>query len=199
MIIMEEVRRSRKESEGARSHYLIPIKSSLKGIFKGIVYRLPTPSYSFLLLLTSFIFLISCGTGDDDGSRLGEQIVGTWQRVDLQIEGDTDFEPEDFTYDKFIFSGDGSYNGMVRQGSFVLKSKYGSTIYEGTYKCDNSNLRLEYYDEGSLQKILAKVMSFTDTTLQLEYTVEDYGVTVKLWLNRLDTDGQPSSSVTSEE
>jgi len=35
--------------------------------------------------------------------------------------------------------------------------------------------------------------------LQLEYTVEDYGVTVKLWLNRLDTDGQPSSSVTSEE
>ena len=87
---------------------------------------------------------------------------------------------------------------MVRQGTFVLKSMYGSTIYEGTYKCDNSNIRLEYYDEGSLQKILAKVMSFTDTTLQLEYTVEDYGVTVKLWLTRQTADGQ-SSSVTSSE
>ena len=30
--------------------------------------------------VAALFFLIGCGSGDDDGRRLGEQIVGTWQR-----------------------------------------------------------------------------------------------------------------------
>ena len=75
---------------------------------------------SFLVLLTSLSFL-SCGAGDDDGRRLGDVIVGTWQRGwgddDVIIEGDVDVKPHELSYDKFIFLGDGSYNGMLRKGS----------------------------------------------------------------------------------
>lgn len=152
-----------------------------------------------LLLPPSTLLLQSCGTGDDDGSRLGELIVGTWQRTDLQIEGDTDYEPEDFTYDKFVFYADGSYNGMVRQGAFITTSRYGSIVFEGSYKCDNGNLRLEFDDdEGTPRKILAQVKSFSETTLQLEYKLEENDITVRLLLNHLDSDGH-SASVTSDE
>ena len=55
-----------------------------------------------LLFLLSFL-LLSCGGGDDDGQRLGEVIVGTWQRGwdkgDIVIDGDTELKPEDFAYD----------------------------------------------------------------------------------------------------
>ena len=148
--------------------------------------------------LAALIVCLSCGTGDDDGSRLGEQIVGTWQRADLVIEGDTDLDPEDLNYDLFIFNGDGSYNGMVRQGSFSSISRYGSVIFEGAYKCDNDNLRLEFDDEGTTRKILAQVVSFTETTLQLLYKIEDYDITVRLLLHRQDADSH-SSSVTSAD
>ena len=148
--------------------------------------------------LAALIVCLSCGTGDDDGSRLGELIAGTWQRTDLVIEGDTDLDPEDLTYDKFIFNGDGTYNGMVRQGSFTTLSRYGNVIIEGTYKCDNDNLRLEFDDEGTTRKILAQVLSYTETTLRLQYKLEDYDITVRLLLHRMEADDQ-SSSVTSND
>ncbi len=147
--------------------------------------------------LAALIFFASCGTGDDDGSRLGEQIVGTWQRADLQIEGDTDFVPEDFNNDLFIFNGDGSYNGMVRQGTCSSISRYGTVIFEGEYKCDNANLRIEFDEDGTKRKILAQVVSFTDTTLLLQYKDDDYNITVRLLLNYLGRDY--SASVTSDE
>ena len=135
--------------------------------------------------LAALMFTLSCGTGDDDGSRLSEVIVGTWQRTELTFEGDTELDPEDFTYDLFIYNGDGSYNGMVRQGTFSLISKYGSLIYEGEYKCDNDNIRLEFDDDGTQRKILAQVIMFTETTLQLKYVVEEYDVTIHLTLTKL--------------
>ena len=68
--------------------------------------------------LATLFFLLGCGTGDDDGRRLGDFIVGTWQRGwgegDVVIEGNTDLEPENLAYDKFMFRADGSYNGMMR-------------------------------------------------------------------------------------
>ena len=82
--------------------------------------------------LAALIFLPACGAGDDDGRRLGDIIVGTWQRGwgegDVVIEGTTELNPEDFSYDKFVFRDDGSYNGMVRKGSFSAWSFSGSLI-----------------------------------------------------------------------
>ena len=64
--------------------------------------------------LAALLFVFACGGGDDDGRRLGEVIVGTWQRGwgegDVVIEGDTDLRPENFAYDQFVFNDDGSYN-----------------------------------------------------------------------------------------
>ena len=135
---------------------------------------------SLLLLFTihcSLFTLISCGSGDDDGSRLAEQIVGTWYRGweegDVEIIGDVDVAPEDFLYYYFTFSGDGSYNGMVRDGSFCAYDIYDHTIYTGTYKCDNDNLRLEYSQGSQKQKIQAQVLSFDETTIKLEYKNTD--------------------------
>lgn len=153
---------------------------------KHIVYR--------AACLAALIFTLACGTGDDDGSRLGDQIVGTWYRTDLTIEGESPVDPEDLTYHHFIFSGDGSYNGMVRSGSFSAISRYGNLIYEGTYKCDNNNLRLEYNDEGKTQKIHAQVVSFTSEQILLRYENEEYGVTVNLTLSI----HAPSSSSTDD-
>ena len=149
---------------------------------------------SLLLLFTihcSLFTLISCGSGDDDGSRLAEQIVGTWYRGweegDVEIIGDVDLKPEDFIYHYFVFSGDGSYNGMVRDGSFCSYDTDGDTIYAGTYKCDNDNLRLEYLQGNQKQKIQARVMSFDDKTLKLEYknTDLDVPITVRLKLSTI--------------
>ena len=135
------------------------------------------------------LFTISCGAGDDDGHRLGDIIVGTWQRGwgegDVIIEGDTDLEPMNFSYDKFEFRGDGSYNGMVRQGSFSAWDRFGSLIYEGAYQCDNNNMRLEYTDsEGVKRKILAQVTTFSDEAIWLRYENEDYGVTVSFVIRK---------------
>ena len=146
------------------------------------------PLFSFLFPLSTFLFS-SCGTGDDDGRRLGELIVGTWQRGwgegDVVIEGDTDLEPENFAYDHFVFMPDGKYNGMVRDGSVSAYDEDGEMIYEGTYRCDNNNLRLEFVDgTGKKQKILAQVLSFTDDTMTLRYENEDYNVTVTLTLRK---------------
>ena len=111
-----------------RGHYSNP-KETLGENHKG--YSLHSkycpfhfPLTPLLLLFNSLIIfsLLSCGTGDDDGSRLGEQIVGTWYRGweegDVEIIGDVDLLPEDFIYHYFTFNGDGTYNGMVRDGSF---------------------------------------------------------------------------------
>ena len=151
---------------------------------------------SLLLLFTihcSLFTLTSCGSGDDDGSRLAEQIVGTWYRGweegDVEIIGDVDVAPEDFLYYYFTFSGDGTYNGMVRDGSFCAYDIYDHTIYTGTYKCDNDNLRLEYSQGSQKQKIQAQVLSFDETTIILEYKNTDMKVpfTVRLKLSTTPT------------
>ena len=138
-----------------------------------------------LLFLLSFLFL-SCGGGDDDGQRLGEVIVGTWQRGwdkgDIVIDGDTELKPEDFAYDQFVFRDDGTYNGMVRKGTFVAYDTKGYIIFEGDYQCDNHNMRLEPKGEG---KMLAQVVFFTDNPLQLRYENEEYHVTVTFIVRKL--------------
>lgn len=130
--------------------------------------------------LAALFFALSCGGGDDDGRRLGEIIVGTWQRGwgegDVIVEGETELSPENFAYDRFEFNADGSYNGMVRKGTFVAYDTYGNIIYDGTYQCDNHNMKLEpSTGEG---KMLAQVVSFTDDTIILRYENEDYNITV---------------------
>ena len=134
--------------------------------------------------LAALIICLSCGTGDDDGSRLGEQIVGTWYRDSLVIEGDTGLDPEDLTYHRFDFLGDGSFNGMRRKGSFAAISRFGNLIYEGSYECDNNNLRLEFYDEGKLQKLHTQVVSFTEERMQLRYESDEYKIGIRLWLKK---------------
>ncbi len=145
--------------------------------------------------LATLILTLGCGTGDDDGNRLGDLIVGTWYRDSLTIEGESPVDPEDLTYHHFIFSGDGTYNGMVRSGSVSAISRYDNLIFEGTYKCDNDNLRLEYDDDGKIRKIHAQVLSFTSEQILLRYENEDYGVTVYLTLSI----HAPSSSSTMDE
>lgn len=138
-----------------------------------------------LLFLLSFLFL-SCGGGDDDGQRLGEVIVGTWQRGwdkgDIVIDGDTELKPEDFAYDQFVFRDDGTYNGMVRKGTFVAYDTKGYIIFEGDYQCDNHNMRLEPKGEG---KMLAQVVFFTDNTLQLRYENEESNITLTFIVRKL--------------
>ena len=151
---------------------------------------------SLLLLFTihcSLFTLYSCGSGDDDGSRLAEQIVGTWYRGweegDVEIIGEVDVSPEDFLYYYFTFADDGSYNGMIRDGSFCAYDIHGNTIYAGTYKCDNDNLRLEYLQGKQKQKIQARVLSFDDLTIKLEYknTDTDVPFTVRIKLGATPT------------
>ena len=136
--------------------------------------------------LAALFFTLACGGGDDDGRRLGEMIVGTWQRGwgegDVIIEGDTELTPDNFTYDRFEFHGDGSYNGMVRKGTFVAYDINGFIIFEGNYQCDNHNLRLE---PNGAEKMLAQVVSFTDDTIVLRYENEDYNVTVTIIVRKL--------------
>ena len=139
--------------------------------------------------LAALLFVFACGGGDDDGRRLGEVIVGTWQRGwgegDVVIDGDTELQPENFTYDKFIFNNDGTYNGMVRKGTFVTIDKEGEVIFEGDYQCDNNNLRLEFLDEGGRkQKILAQIVSFTEHEILLRYDSDEWGVTVSLKIRK---------------
>lgn len=146
-------------------------------------------SLLFLLLLTG------CGVGDDDGQRLGDYIVGTWQRgwnpgdvviegAPLDEEGNPLWTPENFTYDKFIFNGDGGYNGMVRSGSFCALNVDGDTIYVGDYRCDNSNLKLNYKNEGKQQSILAQIRSFSENLMVIGYQNEELQVTVMLTLRK---------------
>ena len=133
----------------------------------------------FVLLL----LLIGCTGGDDDGRRIGDTIVGTWQRGtnpdDVVIEGDSELDPDELPIQKLTFLGDGTYNGMVRKGSFQALSKDGEITSEGTYQCDNSNLRLEYIDEYSeKQKLLMQVVSFTEEVVRLRYVMGTFGVTI---------------------
>ena len=161
-----------------------------------------------ILLLTLSLFALltftSCGGGDDDGRRLGELIVGTWQRGwgegDVVIEGDTDLEPENFTYDQFVFRGDGTYNGMVRKGTFSSYDDMGRIIYEGDYQCDNNNLKLQYLDEGGAKRtILAQVIEFSDTAIRFRYEEEQYNITVTFIIRKLNNEcgGYYSSSSTT--
>lgn len=137
--------------------------------------------------------LMACGGGDDDGRRLGELIVGTWQRGwgegDVVIEGNTDLEPENFAYDKFIFRGDGTYNGMVRKGTFSSYDELGRVIYEGDYQCDNNNLKLQFTDEeGTRRTILAQVTEFTNEYIRFHYEEEQYGITVTFIIRKLSNE-----------
>ena len=131
--------------------------------------------------MAALFLIVSCGGGDDDGRRLGETIVGTWQCGEVVIDGDTELQPEDINLDKFVFQADGTYNGMVRQGSFVATDIEGETIMEGSYKCDNSTLRME----SGRQVIVAQVAAFSDDMVQLRYVNETYHVTVSLTLRKL--------------
>ncbi|MCR5579938.1 MAG: hypothetical protein K6F74_12160 [Prevotella sp.] len=135
--------------------------------------RIKTLVNSLLILFTilcSLFTLSSCGSGDDDGSRLGDYIVGTWLRGwnegDVIIEGDTELSPGDYVLDSFVFKDDGSFNGMVRSGSFMSYDYSGEVLYKGTYRCDNHNLKLEFTDDqGRQDTILAQILSFTETDL----------------------------------
>ena len=131
--------------------------------------------------MAALFLIVSCGGGDDDGRRLGETIVGTWQCGEVVIDGDTELQPEDINLDKFVFQADGTYNGMVRQGSFVATDIEGETVMEGSYKCDNSTLRME----SGRQMIVAQVAAFSDDMVQLRYVNETYHVTVSLTLRKL--------------
>ena len=140
--------------------------------------------------LTALLCLFSCDGGDDDGRRLGEEIVGTWQRGwnegDIIIEGDPDTKPDNFTYDLFYFYGDGKYNGMVRDGSFLTVDTDGEMIFKGTYQCDNNNLKLDCVNsEGESRKILAQVLRFTDKEMQIRYVNDEFDVTVTVILRKV--------------
>ena len=131
--------------------------------------------------MAALFLIVSCGGGDDDARRLGETIIGTWQRGEVVIDGDTELQPEDIDLDKFIFQADGTYNGMVRQGSFVATDVEGENVMEGSYKCDNSTLRME----SGRQVIVAQVVAFSDDMIQLRYVNETYHVTISLTLRKL--------------
>ena len=140
--------------------------------------------------LTALLCLFSCDGGDDDGRRLGEEIVGTWQRGwnegDIIIEGDPGIKPDNFTYDLFYFYGDGKYNGMVRDGSFLTVDTDGEMIFEGTYQCDNNNLKLDCVNsEGESRKILAQVLRFTDKEMQIRYVNDEFDVTVTVIIRKV--------------
>ena len=163
-------------------------QNSIYGIIRSKRYSLSSLLFSLSSFLLS-LFLLSCGGGDDDGQRLGDYIVGTWQRGwgegDVVIEGDTELIPEDFTYDLFVFANDGSYNGMVRDGSFTSYDEFGDIIYEGQYRCDNNNLKLQFIDEENRkQTILAQVLTFTEDMIMIKYENEEYNVTVTLILKK---------------
>ena len=52
----------------------------------------------------------------------------------------------------------------------------GETIFTGEYKCDNTNLKLDFTNEdGQRGTIHALVRSFTETTLILSYEDENIG------------------------
>lgn len=146
-------------------------------------------------LVAALILFTACGGGDDDGRRLGDLIVGTWQRGwgegDVVIEGDTDLDPENFTYDQFVFRGDGDYNGMVRKGTFSSKDTHGQVIYEGDYLCDNSNLKLQYLDESGVKRtILAQVVNFDESSIWLRYEEEQHNITVTFIVRKLSDTAQ---------
>lgn len=131
---------------------------------------------------------MGCTGGDDDGRRLGDIIVGTWLRgtnpADVVIGG-ADLDPDDLAIQQLMFLGDGSYNGMVRKGSFQAFDMQGQPTATGTYQCDNSNLRLEYTDGyGDNQKLLMQVVSFTETTMQLRYVMGAIGVTITVTVHK---------------
>ena len=141
-------------------------------------------------LVAALILFTACGGGDDDGRRLGEMIVGTWQRGwgegDVVIEGDTDLDPENFTYDQFVFRGDGDYNGMVRKGTFSSYDTQGRVIYEGDYLCDNNNLKLQYLDESDVKRtILAQVVDFDESSIWIRYEEEQHNIAVTFIIRKL--------------
>ena len=146
-------------------------------------------------LVAALILFTACGGGDDDGRRLGEMIVGTWQRGwgegDVVIEGDTDLEPESFTYDQFVFRGDGDYNGMVRKGTFSSYDTQGRVIYEGDYLCDNNNLKLHYLDESGVKRtILAQVVDFDESSIWIRYEEDQHNITVTFIVRKLSDKAQ---------
>ena len=57
----------------------------------------------FILLL----LLTGCSGGDDDGRRLGDTIVGTWQRGtnpdDVVIDGDAELDPDELPIQELVF------------------------------------------------------------------------------------------------
>lgn len=153
-----------------------------------------------LLLLALLLTTTACGSGDDDGQRVGELIVGTWYRGwepgDVTIEGDADVEPSSFSYDQFIFHNDGSYNGMIRSGTFTSLDFLGEVIYEGEYRCDNDNLKLVFTDEEGVRRtLLCQILTFNDDLLLIRFDNESPTFTVTLKLTKTD---YSSSSSTSE-
>ena len=136
--------------------------------------------FSFLTIVcfvATLSMFSSCSKNQDD------LIVGTWQRGwgegDVVIDGDTELEPDNFTYDLFVFRDDGSYNGMMRKGTFTAYDTEGEVIYEGDYQCDNNNLKLTYLDEDNVKRsLLAQVVSFDENAILIRYDYEQKGITV---------------------
>ena len=75
---------------------------------------------------------------------------------------------------------------MVRDGSFLTVDTDGEMIFEGSYQCDNNNLKLDCVNSsGESRKILAQVLWFTDKEMQLRYVNDDYDITVTVIIRKV--------------
>ena len=84
---------------------------------------------------------------------------------------------------------------MVRNGSFAAYDIFGDIIYEGNYRCDNNNLKLEFKDEEGIKRtILAQVLMFSEEFLQIKYENESPAITVTLILKKTNQDQSSSST-----
>ena len=62
----------------------------------------------------------------------------------------------------------------------------GEMIFEGTYQCDNNNLKLDCVNSsGEPRKILAQILSFTDNQMQIRYVNDEYDVTVTVIIRKV--------------
>ena len=75
---------------------------------------------------------------------------------------------------------------MVRTGSFLTVDTAGEMIFDGSFQCDNNNLKLDCVNSsGERRKILAQVLSFTDNQMQIRYVIDEYDVTVTVIIRKI--------------
>lgn len=127
----------------------------------------------FFILLSVFLCL-SCG--DDNDIRPSDIIVGNWTIDKYEIL------PEDSEIELTLTS-----ISCTADNKFKIYDKYEGLAYEGDYEIGDSYIRMEYVDEeGQLQKILAEIKQYTETTLTIHYTYKDANANfeVTLWLKK---------------